>query len=116
MKPEIQIIWTDALRSGKYKQGTKQLRSADNEFCCLGVLCDLHRQHTGGPEWMFDVAVGRTCYLRNSMFLPKEVMDWSGLKSVSGLYMLNDVSYELTHDNDNGKTFEEIADIIEANF
>jgi hypothetical protein len=32
-------LWVKALRSGKYKQGTKVLRSADNAFCCLGVLC-----------------------------------------------------------------------------
>jgi hypothetical protein len=33
--------WTDALRSGKYDQGQKMLRSADDEFCCLGVGCDV---------------------------------------------------------------------------
>lgn len=30
-----------ALRSGKYEQGQGKLRSNHNEFCCLGVLCDL---------------------------------------------------------------------------
>ena len=41
MKPEIQAEWVAALRSGEYKQGTGVLRSEANEFCCLGVLCDL---------------------------------------------------------------------------
>ena len=34
--------WVAALRSGKYKQGRKQLFSPMNDsYCCLGVLCDV---------------------------------------------------------------------------
>lgn len=33
--------WIAALRSGKYKQGRGQLRSLNNNYCCLGVLCDV---------------------------------------------------------------------------
>jgi hypothetical protein len=32
--------WIEALESGKYQQGTGQLRNGDC-FCCLGVACDL---------------------------------------------------------------------------
>ena len=32
--------WIEALRSKKYKQGRSCLRYKD-EFCCLGVLCDI---------------------------------------------------------------------------
>lgn len=32
--------WLKALRSGKYKQGLAQLRSTNDEYCCLGVLAD----------------------------------------------------------------------------
>ena len=32
--------WIKTLKSGKYKKGTKFLRT-DNQFCCLGVLCDI---------------------------------------------------------------------------
>jgi hypothetical protein len=38
MKAELKQKWTEALRSGKYQQGTRFLRSADNHYCCLGVL------------------------------------------------------------------------------
>ena len=41
MKAEIKKLWTDALRSGEYKQGYGMLRSKEDEFCCLGVLCEL---------------------------------------------------------------------------
>ena len=40
MEPELKQKWIEALVSGKYKQGTQALKRADN-FCCLGVLCDL---------------------------------------------------------------------------
>lgn len=32
--------WIVALRSGKYRQGLRQLRNGD-AFCCLGVACDI---------------------------------------------------------------------------
>lgn len=42
MKKEIAMRWIEALRSGKYMQGKGRLRSFYDEFCCLGVLCNLH--------------------------------------------------------------------------
>ena len=41
MNQEIKARWIAALKSGEYIQGTKVLRSVDNRFCCLGVLCEL---------------------------------------------------------------------------
>jgi hypothetical protein len=38
---DLRAEWVKALRSGKYKQGKKLLRSIEDAFCCLGVLCDL---------------------------------------------------------------------------
>ena len=34
-------LWINNLRSGNYRQARGQLRSPQDEFCCLGVLCDL---------------------------------------------------------------------------
>jgi hypothetical protein len=51
VNPEIKQRWLDALRSGKYNQGTGFLRRKDNEFCCLGVLCDVVKDQTRG-EWV----------------------------------------------------------------
>jgi hypothetical protein len=64
MKPEVKQMWLEALRSGKYKQGKRQLRDG-NKFCCLGVLCDL-----SGLE-----------YRGSGVHLPDEVMAWAGLDS-----------------------------------
>ena len=33
--------WEEALESGKYKKGKRYLRSKNDEFCCLGVACEL---------------------------------------------------------------------------
>lgn len=32
-----------ALRSGKYKQGKEMLRPSEDEYCCLGVACDIKK-------------------------------------------------------------------------
>lgn len=37
LTPEQFAQWTAALRSGRYKQGKKRLRTSDNTYCCLGV-------------------------------------------------------------------------------
>lgn len=41
MDPKMKRRWIRALRSGKYKQGHDRLRTEDNRFCCLGVVCDI---------------------------------------------------------------------------
>lgn len=41
MDPILKQKWCNALRSGKYKQGTGVLRDCDDKYCCLGVLCDI---------------------------------------------------------------------------
>lgn len=42
MKKEYAEKWVEALRSGKYQQGTGNL-CLDNKYCCLGVLEDAVR-------------------------------------------------------------------------
>ena len=40
MHQEVKQQWVTALRSGEYAQGNGHLRK-DDEYCCLGVLCDI---------------------------------------------------------------------------
>jgi hypothetical protein len=80
--------WIKALRSGKFKQGTKRLRSGNQHgtrFCCLGVLNEIsdYPAAKGGTE----VQSGPT--------LPYAKM------------------CTLIKYNDGGKSFDEIADHIE---
>jgi hypothetical protein len=40
LHPEVSRAWCEALRSGKYPQTQKRLRTEEG-FCCLGVLADI---------------------------------------------------------------------------
>jgi hypothetical protein len=41
LDPEVKAAWLQALRSGEYEQGTETLRTYEDTYCCLGVLCEL---------------------------------------------------------------------------
>ena len=98
--------WVEALRSGKYKQGTGQLRY-EEEFCCLGVACDLY----DASRWETDKD-GELTFMDEMSVLPIKVMDWLGLEYDDGAFNGDDNS--LVTMNDRGKTFNDIADIIES--
>ncbi len=98
MKPEIKKKWVQTLRSGKFQQGQGCLRQGD-KFCCLGVLCELHREETHG-EWK----LGN--YLGAVQLPPDEVSNWSGLTSLDRIKTIAGM-------NDGGVSFETIADQIE---
>lgn len=94
MKKEWADKWVKALRSGEFKQGKSSLKNSLNEYCCLGVLCEITKQNNWG----------------NNGFLPEQVRDFTEMKTNSGIY--KNVS-SLANLNDSGSSFEEIADIIE---
>lgn len=94
-----------ALRSGEYKQIKNQLKS-DNGYCCLGVACDLFLKETDQSFWE-----GNTFgYSYERYILPQEVADFYGFRTrnPSNLQGVN-----LSNKNDNGASFEEIANDIE---
>lgn len=100
--------WVSALRSGNYQQGTEALRNGD-EYCCLGVACDI----SGLGKWAnseYIVVQGRETY-SHFTHLPSSVKEWLGLLSANGAYRSD---FSLIMRNDDGDTFLEIADIIES--
>ena len=117
MNPEVKTKWLEALRSGKYKQGTGKLRSTDDTFCCLGVLCDIAEQEGVVAaerneelleefpdlhlDWYYD---------DTDTELPLSVVDWAGLSSRNPM-LGADSCIELNDELE--KTFPEIADEIE---
>lgn len=106
MNPEVKTKWVAALRSGDYRQGRGTLRSSADEYCCLGVLCDLavkdgildqpDRGPYRGSPWS---------YGGNSGYPPVGVDYWVGALRMGTLVDMNDT----------GVPFSEIADYIEAN-
>jgi hypothetical protein len=120
-RKEIIQLWTKALRSGKYIQG-KHFLCAEGKYCCLGVLCQelaesnlldiniVTEKDTEGKKYL-------KRYHHEAKTLPEIVTVFTGLKPTadysgieSGLSRLTSLAIQ----NDKGKTFDEIADIIES--
>lgn len=115
MNPEIKQLWLEALRSDKYKQGNGLLRTFDNKFCCLGVLCDIYTKTTD-IGWNDDNrhSYGMGMYTAS---LDPDVQEWAGVDNTWGYIWLDEEGRKtnLANMNDSGKTFEEIAKVIEEN-
>lgn len=85
MKADIRAKWVDALRNGDYKQGKDFLQS-DSGFCCLGVLCDIAKEETGG-EWSkdglseYENRNGVVAFHGATATLPPLVREWAGLQT-----------------------------------
>jgi hypothetical protein len=109
--------WITALRSGGYTQGTACLHSTDG-FCCLGVaakefLTDdvkvtevIDQYEEDYVTWSYDT---------DDECAPDHVLKALGLYDSNGSSRTKDDLMMLTTLNDEGSTFEQIADIIEAN-
>jgi hypothetical protein len=111
MNPEVKAAWVAALRSGEYRQGQGGLRAGD-EFCCLGVLCDLK-----GDDWIAghnnDEVYGYS--LRGVFDMPPaSVYSWAGCNLAAAKVTIDGVTKPVADHNDEGATFAEIADAIEA--
>ena len=129
MNSKIKEVWVNALRSGKYEQGSEKLRGA-NGYCCLGVLCDIYAQeHNTQWEFRGDEEINPQSqdywyFDEHSEFLPESVMNWAELKTHNPTVRVDvednddeDNWYykdELSDINDSGYDFSQIANIIEA--
>jgi hypothetical protein len=140
MKPEVKEKWVEALRSGDYTQAKGKLTKTDPDgepvgYCCLGVLCDLALLdgvdldiEAKTVEYLNDPAskMHFLTYNAYSDMQPEEVNVWAGLSrggdtvedpTRPGIFISSATAAEvLAGLNDNGSTFEEIADIIEKTF
>ena len=129
MNTEVKQKWIDALRSGKYEQGSEKLRSVTG-YCCLGVLCDIYAQeHNTQWEFRGDEEINPQSqdywyFDEHSEFLPETVMNWAELKTHNPTVRVDvednddeDNWYykdELSDINDSGYDFSQIANLIEA--
>ena len=111
-RKEIYLKWIAVLRSGKYEQGTGFL-CKDNQYCCLGVLCEELGKELGIQKYQHESNSNIVCYNGDVDYI-------SDLNTIKKLNM--DKSFKHSHIdsilmkmNDNGKTFDEIADYLEEN-
>lgn len=108
MNPVVKEKWLAALRSDNYTQTSGKLRINDS-FCCLGVLCDLYSKETGNEWEGYNYSFK---FLGSTGVLPWKVCDWANLRD-EGALLNEEGNSSLWSLNDSGKTFEEIADVIE---
>lgn len=118
--------WVEALRSGEYKQTTGWLKREFPEedggarYCCLGVVCDILPL----GHWELDAQevnrywIGGRWDDYSSTVMPVLVMEALGFGSRAGeleiSYLYDELrEVSLTKLNDDGLTFEQIADVID---
>lgn len=128
MKKRVAGMWVRALRSGNYKQGFDQLKVCNEDgsaaHCCLGVLCELYnksmkrqgkrRLSRSFMEVEFTSRQIET-FDGEDQVLPKKVLNWAGMDDDSGMFYTRDGSKSLARMNDEGRTFRQIAQVIEKN-
>lgn len=104
--------WVEALRSGDYTQGIGALASFEGEsvqYCCLGVASEISGVCQIKKDAMSD-GRGVLAYDGSRSFLPMSVQEWLGVDGDAP-----DVrAGALSAINDDGASFAEIADLIEA--
>lgn len=99
--------WVEALESGRYKQGSSYLATIDNEYCCLGVACEVAIEN-GVPVQKKELENWYS-YDSLSEFPPSIVMDWIGIP--------NEEQYDYTKMNDEMHlSFKEIAEEIRKRY
>jgi hypothetical protein len=109
----------NALRSGRYKQGHEQLAYGKDEFCCLGVACNISDTSLSWKKNLNGTyAIGGKTHT-----LPFAICQEYGFHSDDGTpcdgrqLVINGVSYKSLSDaNDGGASFEDLADCIEQNW
>jgi len=104
--------WLEALRSGEYRQVRGYLHTA-NGFCCLGVACTLFKPEDIHAVQAHGYTIETLRYEANVAVAPNFVIDALALYGDMGNRGDGDGPSLAAH-NDEGKSFADIADLIEA--
>jgi hypothetical protein len=123
MKPEIKAQWLADLRSDKFPQINGRLSDGEG-YCCLGVLCE--QAVKAGVVTKTKTAYGAVYGnddSRSEAVLPRAVLEWAGLEDADPTVTLvvededygpEETTVGLSEANDDyGKTFRAIADLID---
>lgn len=112
-----QILWIEALRSGKYPQGKSNL-CINGKYCCLGVGCEV----LGIPKtpnsslYSNDINEGEIRYESHGATDPESLIQKLKLYSCTGRPKPKTYKYSLVTLNDSmNMTFDDIADELEKN-
>lgn len=116
MNKEVKELWVKKLRElPNNMQGQGALEDTSGKMCCLGVLCRLGVEAgiqepptTGVSDYLHYPDQG----IDRSGTLTRKVRDWAGLRDANP--MLGEKQASEWNDFD-GKSFDEIAQLIEDN-
>ena len=97
--------WEQALESGDYKKGKKYLRTENNEYCCLGVACELFDNNA-------KLIYGRYRYGSRGAVATARVVNALGLYSQNGRH--EDSHTTLAQINDISDSFEPVISAIKT--
>lgn len=104
--------WVAALRSGKYKQGKYALKNKKDEYCCLGVACEV--AGIKASEYPDE----DTIYQFDGMIehLDESTLNYFGIADYGFYNQNNNIqNNSLIKLNDTeGYNFDQIADVIES--
>ena len=118
MDTKVKTLWLGALRSGDYEQGQGVLRCGE-AYCCLGLLCVVAQFN---PDWyrgLPDEDDMASIGLRSDPMV-ENVANVNGVfatewkSGVSSVHPIIGYSTLSTLNDKYGYTFNQIADVIEA--
>ena len=120
MRPVVRDLWVKALRTGAYPQGRCQLRSPDDKFCPMGVLCDLAVM-VGVTAWERLDGIWFIPPFEGGAAITPAIAEWAGFR---GMHLsqpvpltFGGVKHPIWRLNDKFKlSFDTIADLIEAQY
>lgn len=108
--------WANALPN--FKQGNRYLHPTEDEYCCLGVACELYRQETGKGEWELKDTYDESphyCFVLDDetaiTHLPLAVANYIGLRSSGAVE-----GYEYTFGDRKDKSLIYANDGLNATF
>lgn len=104
---ERRARWTEALRSGEFKQCKTRL-NRNQSYCCLGVACELFKDEIG-------IYCDDDGYDSEKYYMPTSVMKYLNMTTQNGEFLSDDEDRSLSRLNDAGATFCQIADVIDSN-
>jgi hypothetical protein len=119
MKKDIKERWVSLARKNKQHHGRGALRSRDNKFCPLGMLCEMAYADgvIGAPYFDEDADAyiyGGPGAEGSSGVLPKAVMKWAGLEEEDPGLIIDNKRTTITYANDRSMTsFTKIINAIE---
>lgn len=99
------LKWTSALRSGLYQQTRNRLQD-ENGYCCLGVACKIFISQE-------KQLLENDRIIGSLPFHQPATPQW--IRAVEAI-VVSRLGITLGGLNDSGKSFEEIADILESLF